>query len=191
MAFGVTRNAPARPARPWLCTRATDLRHETVEPGLHILSRHEIVITVELADAERIGAEDHYLAVVATMREDLTVQASVVNAGVLAHPVTGELVVGFVTYGRAKLSNLRRRPRATLVFRSGWRWATVEGSCEIVGPDDPLPGFLPSDLPGLLRSVFLAAGGSHDDWAEFDRVMSVDRRAVVLIRAERVYSNDV
>jgi len=74
-------------------------------------------------------------------------------------------VIAFVTYGKAKLANLRARPRATLVFRAGWQWASAEGSCEIIGPDDPLSGFDPAALPELLRGVFRAAGGSHDDWA--------------------------
>src|SRR4029077_2193030 len=44
----------------------------------------------------------------------------VVNAAPLAHPVTSEAVVGFVARGAtAKLANLRRNPRATLLFRSG------------------------------------------------------------------------
>jgi PPOX class probable F420-dependent enzyme len=150
---------------------------------------HEIVGIVDLAEVDRLGAEDHYLAVVATSREDATVQASLVNAGVLAHPVTGEQVVGFVTYGRAKLSNLRRRPRATVVFRAGWRWAAVEGVCDILGADDPYPGFDPEGLPGLLRAIFRAAGGTHDDWDTFDRVMKDEGRSAVLVRPDRIYSN--
>jgi PPOX class probable F420-dependent enzyme len=144
---------------------------------------------VDLAEFERIGAGDHYLAVVVTARADGTAQASVVNAGVLPHPVSGQPVVAFVTYGRAKLANLRRRRWATVVFRTGWQWAAVEGSCDIFGPDDPLDGFKPLDLPGLLRAVFRAAGGSHSDWDEFDRVMREERRAVVLVHPDRVYSN--
>ena len=145
--------------------------------------------TVDLADFERIGAEDNHLAVVATMRADGTPQASVVNAGVLPHPVSGEHVVAFVTYGRAKLTNLRERPWATVVFRAGRQWATAEGSCDIIGPDDPFSGFKPSDIPALLRSVFQAAGGSHSDWEEFDRVMREQRRTAVLVHPRRVYSN--
>jgi hypothetical protein len=116
-------------------------------------------------------------------------QASVVNAGVLAHPVTAVPVVGFVTYGPVKLFNLRHRPAATVVFRAGWQWGAVEGTCDVVGPDDALPGFDGAALPELLRSVFRAAGGTHDDWGEFDRVMQAERRAAVLVTPERVYSN--
>jgi hypothetical protein len=54
-----------------------------------------------LDDAVTIGRRERFLVVVSTVRADGTIQSSVVNAGVLAHPVTGEQVVGFVTYGRA------------------------------------------------------------------------------------------
>ena len=144
---------------------------------------------MELSDVADLAAEDRNLAVVATTRADGTVQASVVNAGILAHPVSTDRVVGFVTYGRAKLANLRRLPAATVVFRSGWRWAAVEGRCTIIGPDDPLPGFDPEGLPALLRAVFQAAGGSHDDWDTYDRVMREERRAAVLVTPVRIYSN--
>jgi len=144
---------------------------------------------VELADLDLIGTQDHHLAVVATTRADGTVQASVVNAGLLRHPVSGEEVIDFVTHGKAKLANLRSRPRATIVFRAGWQWASAEGTCEIIGPDDPLSGFDPAALPELLRAVFRAAGGAHDDWATFDRVMRDERRSAVLLRADRIYSN--
>jgi PPOX class probable F420-dependent enzyme len=144
---------------------------------------------MELADLDLIGAQDHHLAVVATTRRDGTVQASVVNAGLLAHPLSGEQVVAFVTYGKAKLANLRSRPRATIVFRAGWQWASAEGRCDIIGPDDPFSGFDPGDLSNLLRAIFRAAGGTHDDWEGFDRVMRDERRSAVLLHAERIYSN--
>jgi len=144
---------------------------------------------MNLNDIDRIGAGDHYLAVIATTRSDSTVQASVVNACTVPHPVSNEPVVAFVTYGKTKLSNLRARPRATAVFRTGWEWAAVEGFCEIVGPDDPLTGFDPSSLPKLIRAIFRGAGGTHDDWTTFDRVMAEQRRAAILIHPERLYSN--
>ncbi|MGH9032518.1 MAG: TIGR03618 family F420-dependent PPOX class oxidoreductase [Acidimicrobiia bacterium] len=135
-------------------------------------------------------AAEHGLAVVTTQRADGSMPASVVNAGVLDHPVTGDAVVGFVARGGTrKLANLRARPRATVVFRVGWEWATVEGPTDVAGPDDPLAGFETGGLPQLLRDVFAAAGGAHDDWDEYDRVMAAERRTAVLVRPERVYSN--
>ena len=69
------------------------------------------------------------------------------------------------------------------------QWASAEGRCDIIGPDDPFPGLDPAALPELLRAVFRAAGGAHDDWETFDRVMRDERRSAVLLRAERIYSN--
>jgi len=142
-----------------------------------------------LSDAAGIGSRDGYLAVIATARADGTIQSSVVNAGVLADPRTGEDVVAFVTYGKAKLANLRARPQITVTFRAGWQWAAVEGQAAIIGPDDLAPGIDEQRLRLLRREVFTAAGGSHDDWDEYDRVMAEQRRAVVLVTPSRVYSN--
>jgi PPOX class probable F420-dependent enzyme len=130
------------------------------------------------------------LAVVSTLRADGTIQASLVNAGVLAHPSTGAPVLAFVSYGRVKLANLRVRPQLAVTFRDGWQWATVEGRAELAGPDDPQPWLTGADqLRLLLRAVFSAAGGTHDDWDEYDRVMAEQRRTVVLVTPDRVYSN--
>ncbi|HWD52024.1 MAG TPA: TIGR03618 family F420-dependent PPOX class oxidoreductase [Acidimicrobiales bacterium] len=142
-----------------------------------------------LQDVIEIGGQDSFLAVVSTRRSDDTLQSSVVNAGVLAHPVDGTEVVGFVTYGRAKLANLRTRPQLSVTFRAGWQWATVEGRAEVIGPDDPHPEIDADGLRLLLRSVFAAAGGTHDDWDAYDRTMAEQRRTAVLVRPSRIYSN--
>jgi PPOX class probable F420-dependent enzyme len=138
----------------------------------------------------RLAGADRGLAVLATTRPDGTVHASVVNAGVLDHPVTSEPCVGVVARGDArKLAHLRRTGRAAVVFRAGWEWVAVEGPVDLIGPDDSRDGFAAGDLPGLLRDVFSAAGGTHDDWAEYDRVMAAERRTAVLIEAARVSTN--
>jgi PPOX class probable F420-dependent enzyme len=143
-----------------------------------------------LRDAVALAAPDNGLAVVSTVRADATVQASLVNVGLLPHPATGEPVLGFTTYGKVKLANLRARPQIAVTFRNGWQWATAEGSAELAGPDDAQPWLTDADqLRLLLREVFTAAGGTHDNWDEYDRVMAKERRAVVLIAPTRVYSN--
>jgi PPOX class probable F420-dependent enzyme len=138
---------------------------------------------------EAAGRSEHGLAVVSTLRADHTIQSSLVNAGVLPHPVTGADVLAFVTYGPVKLGNLRARPQIAVTFRSGWEWATVEGTAELAGPDDPYDGIDAERLRLLLREIFTAAGGTHDDWAEYDRVMVENRRAAALVTPTRVYSN--
>ena len=143
-----------------------------------------------LSDAVTLAAKESGLAVVSTLRADGTIQASLVNAGVLAHPATGDDTLAFVTYGKVKLANLRARPQVAVTFRDGWQWATVEGTVELVGPDDLQPWLTDAEaLRLLLRDVFTAAGGTHDNWAEYDATMAEQRRAVVLIAPTRVYSN--
>lgn len=143
-----------------------------------------------LQEAVALAGADSGLAVVSTLRADQTIQASLVNAGVLPHPATGEPVLGFVTYGRVKLANLRVRPQVSVTFRDGWQWATVEGDAELAGPDDSQNWLSGADqVRLLLREVFIACGGSHDDWAEYDRVMAEQRRTAVLITPTRIYSN--
>ena len=143
-----------------------------------------------LRDAVALAAAENGLAVVSTVRADATVQASLVNVGLLPHPATGQPSLGFTTYGKVKLANLRARPQLAITFRNGWRWATVEGRAELAGPDDTPPWLIDGDqLRLLLREVFTAAGGTHDNWDEYDRVMAEEKRAVVLIAPTRVYSN--
>lgn len=143
-----------------------------------------------LNEAAALAAAERGLAVVSTVRADGTVQASLVNVGLLPHPVSGEPSLGFTTYGKVKLGNLRARPQLAVTFRNGWQWATVEGRAQLVGPDDPRPWLVDGErLRLLLREVFTAAGGTHDDWDEYDRVMAQEQRAVVLITPTRIYSN--
>ena len=124
------------------------------------------------------------------LRQDATIQSSVVNAGVLDHPVTGEPVVGLVARGRSrKLANLRARPRATVVVRAAWEWVAAEGPADLAGPDDKLGDLDADGVRLLLRQIFTACGGTHDDWDTYDRVMAEECRTGVLVTPDRVYSS--
>jgi len=138
---------------------------------------------------EQLGAANHGLAIVSVVRPDGSIHSSLVNAGVLEHPVTGNRVVGCVLGGAArKLAYLRAAGRGALAFQHGWQWVSVEGPIEICGPDDTTI-VAANDVPELLRAVFRAAGGAHDDWDEYDRVMAAERRTAVLVTPERVLTN--
>lgn len=140
--------------------------------------------------ARPLQSTDRGLAVVATSRADSTIQCTAVNCGILDHPATREQVVGFVTRGSSlKLRHLRERPWASVVFRRDWQWVTVEGETDLIGPDDSYEGIDAEGLRQLRRDVFRAAGGTHEDWDHYDRVMAEQRRTVVLIRPTRVYTN--
>ena len=142
-----------------------------------------------LDEAFGLARDEHGLAVASTLRADASVQSTLVNAGVVDHPASGERVLAIVTAGKVKLANLRERPQITVTFRSGWHFATVEGVAELAGPDDPQPWLDPPGLRLLLREIFTAAGGGHEDWDEYDRVMAADRRAAILVRTTRIYSH--
>jgi PPOX class probable F420-dependent enzyme len=138
---------------------------------------------------QRLASENH-LAVLATTRPDGTVHASLVSSGVTVDPVRSNLAVAVVVMGRArKLAYLRAAGRAAATFVRGFDWITAEGPVTIIGPDDPHEAVPAADLPQLLRGVFTAAGGTHEDWNEYDRVMAEDRRAAVFIHVERTYRN--
>lgn len=145
----------------------------------------------DLALVRRLVAGEHGLAIVSTTREDGSVHSSLVNAGVLAdNPLGGGPVVATVIRGAAlKLAHFRRTGTATLTFRVGWQWVSVDGPVTLIGPDDTVEGFAPARLPGLLRDIFTAAGGTHDDWAEYDRVMAAERRVAVLVAPTRIIGN--
>ena len=144
----------------------------------------------DLATFAELVPLDHGLCVLNTVRRNGSVQSSVVNAGIVEHPLRAGQAVGLVAIGGSrKLHNLRAEPRATIVARAGWRWATIEGDAEIIGPDDPHPDVDSEALRLLLRDIYSAAGGTHDDWDTYDRVMAQERRAAVLIAPRRLYAN--
>lgn len=147
-------------------------------------------MSADLELVRRLAAADQGLAVVSTTRPDGTVHSSLVNAGLFDHPLAKEPAVAFVAAGSAhKLKLLAAAGRANAVFRSGWEWVSVEGPADLLGPGHPRAGFPPEELPELLRAIFTAAGGTHDNWAEFDRVMADERRTAVFITPARITTN--
>src|SRR2546423_11082528 len=117
-------------------------------------------MAADLDRVRRLVSAEHGLVVVATTRPNGTVHTSVVNAGVLSDPVTGNDVVGLVARGDArKLSYLRRSGRAAGVFRSGWEWGSVEGPVWLAGPGDEIAGLGPERVPTLVLDILPAARG--------------------------------
>lgn len=144
---------------------------------------------MDLEPVRRIVAQEHGLASVTVVRADGSPHSSLVNAGLVTHPITGRVVVGYVTYGPVKLRTLRVRPATSILWRAGWRWAAVDGASELIGPDDPRDGVDAEGLRLLLRAVFEGAGGTHEDWETYDRVMREERRVAVLVEVTKVYGN--
>jgi PPOX class probable F420-dependent enzyme len=135
-------------------------------------------------------ADENGLATVSTTQADGRVLSSVANCGVMDHPVSGEPCVALVSMGgAARLTHIRRGSQVTIAIRRGWQWRSVTGPADIVGPDDPTDGIDGDSLRLLLREVFQAAGGTHDDFDEYDRAMAAERRAAVFVAPDRILSN--
>lgn len=143
-----------------------------------------------LAQVEEYLSAEHGLAVVSTTQADGRVLSSVINCGVMAHPVTGRSCVALVSAGRAaRLGHIRRGSEVTIAVRRGWAWAGVTGAADLIGPDDRPDGFDDEAIRLLLRAIFQAAGGTHDDYDEYDAAMAAERRVAVLVAADRILGN--
>jgi PPOX class probable F420-dependent enzyme len=139
--------------------------------------REAVMLT--LADVEAL-LKEHTYAVISTVRPAGTVQNTLVNVGVV------ENGVAFTTMGRSRKEyNLTRNPTCTVTIHRGPRWITVEGRVQLRTWDNTDP----ETMRRLLREIYVAAGGTHDNWEVYDRVMREERRAAVVVVPERIYSN--
>ena len=60
------------------------------------------------------------------------------------------------------------------------------GPADIIGPPDLPANMDAEDLRLLLREVFRAAGGKHDDFDEYDRAMVDEARVAVFVTPSRI-----
>ena len=144
----------------------------------------------DLNDVRSFLAEETGLATVSTTQADGRVLSSVVNCGVFDHPVTGEACVALVSRGAAaRVGHVRRGSEVTVAARRGWSWVGVTGPADLIGPDDVPSSMDANAVRVLLRDIYSAAGGIHDDWDEYDRVMTEDGRLAVLVSPQRILGN--
>ena len=134
--------------------------------------------------------EETGLATVSTTQADGRVLSTVVNCGIIKHPLTGSPCVAFVSGANAaRLKHVDRGSQVTVSVRRGWAWSSATGPADLIRP-----GSLPENIKAekmrlLLREVFHAAGGTHDDLQEYDRAMAEEKRVVVCVTPERILGN--
>ena len=135
---------------------------------------------MQLKKVEEILVHNHE-SVFTTFRRNGAVQMSIVTAGVLNNGVAFT-----ISPGSAKLANLRRNPRCSLmVSRRDWGdFAVLEGHAQVLSPNvTPI-----EELRLTLREVYRVAGGKeHPDWEEFDQAVQEDRRSAVIVVPEHIY----
>ena len=134
-----------------------------------------------LTDGQRQFLTDHHNGALTTFRRNGAAQMSIVTCG-----LHGDGVAFTTTADRAKLRNLRRDSRCTiLVGTDDWRnFVVLEGTARLVGVDTASA----DEYRETLRNVYrTAAGREHPNWPEYDQAMLDDRRYAVLVTPEHVY----
>lgn len=135
-----------------------------------------------IATNRYVGREDlldfirpRHHGVLLTNRRDGWPQSSLVTMGVSEE---GQIVVS--TYPeRAKVRNLRRDPRASMIVMSdsfGGEWVQVDGSADVIDT--------PESVDGLVE-YFRVISGEHPDWHEYRQAMLHQGKSLIRITIDR------
>ena len=134
-----------------------------------------------LADAVKKFAEENDKAVLTTFRGSGAAQMSIITCGPYRDGVAFT-----TTADRAKLLNLQRDPRCSLLVsnENWWGFVVVEGRAQIISAGNTGA----EEYRDALRDVYrTAAGEEHSNWEEYDKAMRDDRRSAVIVIPDRIY----
>ncbi len=126
-------------------------------------------------------AAENHKAVLSTFRRDGATQMSIVTTGPYKDGVAFS-----TTLDRAKLRNLERDPRCSLLVSkdSWWGYVVLEGRAQIISSKTASPDELRDAMRDVYRS---AAGKEHPDWDEYDEAMRAENRATVVVIPDKMY----
>jgi PPOX class probable F420-dependent enzyme len=117
--------------------------------------------------------------VLLTSRRDAWPQSSLVSMG-LHEPADAPSNIVVSSYPeRAKVHNLRRNPKASMVVQSDeWNgeWVQVDGTAEVIDLPDALDG---------LCDYFRVISGEHPDWDEYREAMTKQGKCLIRLTIER------
>lgn len=129
---------------------------------------------VELEQLLEFVRPRHKVTLVTT-RQDGRPQVSPVSGGI---DDEGRVVIS--TYpGRAKTANLRRDPRATVLFHGDdWddAYVQVDGTAEVIDMPEAV-----EPLVDYYRSI----AGEHPDWEEYREAMASQGKSLIRVTIER------
>ena len=134
-----------------------------------------------LTDNVKQFLSENHRAVLTTFRKNGAAQMSILSVGYYKDGVAFT-----TTEDRAKLANLRRDPRCSLLVSkdSWWGFIVLEGKAKVMSADNTDA----DDLRQALRDVFVAASGEeHPNWDEYDQAMLDDRRSAIIVVPDRIY----
>ncbi|MFP6678837.1 MAG: PPOX class F420-dependent oxidoreductase [Dehalococcoidia bacterium] len=124
---------------------------------------------------------ENHNAVLSTYRRDGATQMSIVTTGPYKDGVAFS-----TTENRAKLRNLERNPRCSLLVAQDnwWGYVVLEGVAEIIS----LKTTGAHELSDAMRDVYRAAAGKeHPNWDEYDEVMRQENRVGVVVIPNKTY----
>jgi PPOX class probable F420-dependent enzyme len=134
-----------------------------------------------LPDNVREFASQTHRGVLTTFRRNGAAQMSIVSCGPYRNGVAFT-----TTADRAKLLNLKRNPRCSLLIsqEDWWGYVVLEGHAEVLSADNTDA----QEFRMALRDAYRAASGTeHPNWEEYDQAMIEDRRSVIIVVPERIY----
>ena len=134
-----------------------------------------------LTDNVKQFLSENHRAVLTTFRKNGAAQMSILSVGYYKDGVAFT-----TTEDRAKLANLRRDSRCSLLVSkdSWWGFIVLEGKAKVMSADNTDA----DELRQTLRDVFVAASGEeHPNWDEYDQAMRDDRRSAIIVVPERIY----
>ena len=126
-------------------------------------------------------ATENHQGVLTTFRRNGMPQMSVVTCGAYRDGVAFT-----TTAGRAKLLNLQRDARCSLMVskQDWWGYVVLEGRASILSPENTGA----DELRQALRDVYRAATNQdHSNWEEYDQAMVDDRRSAVIVVPDQIY----
>ena len=134
-----------------------------------------------LPDNVRRFVTENHQGVLTCFRRNGAAQMGIVTTGAYQDGVAFT-----TTEDRAKLHNLRRNPRCSLLIsHTDWRpFVVLEGTARILSPDNTDAEVIREALRDVYRA---AAGAEHSNWEEYDAAMAADRRSAVIVAPDHVY----
>lgn len=131
-------------------------------------------------------AASRNLGALAALKRDGRPQLSMVNFALDRSDPAAPSVRVSVVDGRAKVANLLRDPRGSLMVTSpdGWSYAVLEGDAELSPVARAEDDEVVEELVELFRTI---RGEEHSDWADYRRAMVHDGRRILRLHVTRVY----
>jgi PPOX class probable F420-dependent enzyme len=123
------------------------------------------------------------VAALATLKRDGRPQLSNIN---FALDPAGPSVRASVVDRRAKVANLRRDPRASLMVSSpdGWSYAVLECDADLSPVAREETDATVEELVELYRTI---RGEEHPDWDDYRRAMVADGRLILRLKVTHTY----